>query len=173
MTDGISPAQLKKLQTLWGIAWDLGTISISGADLPAGSFNPRVARMCFLTRLAKREITTSKDLTRLEAEAAIHELMKIVPEKFRGSKRRLSGSAAQTLGSRDGGKDQLADRVILGHIADLKARLGWDNQRFEAFLRSPKSPLRGRTQIRTLADAKAVRWALNAIAKRMERGAAA
>jgi cytochrome c2 len=55
--------------------------------------------------------------------------------------------------------------------ADL-TRLGWDQARLEAFLRSPKSPTRGRTAIRTLADANKVHWALKHLSPRKEQLAA-
>jgi len=176
MAPGISPGQLKKLQTLWGIAWNAGTASatVAGVSTVAGDAS-RIVRIEWLRGLTKRAIQSSKELTRAEATKAIQAVMKMVPEQFRGPKRRMSGQRARELGTagRRGAAQQstaLPGKLELQAIEELKAQLGWDNTRFDAWLRSRYSPVRG--MVRTLADANRVRWALKAILKRTGGAAA-
>jgi hypothetical protein len=67
-------------------------------------------------------------------------------------------------GRRDGQEYSSQPQLVSGEQIDrlrgLYERLGWDKARFEAFLASSSSPLRGRGAIRTVADARKVHYAL-------------
>ncbi|MGO9643004.1 MAG: hypothetical protein ACLP1Y_17060 [Candidatus Acidiferrales bacterium] len=171
MPPGITPRQLKKLQTLWGHHWRLST-DIPLCGNPAAS---REGRIAWLSESLGRAIATSKELTKAEAAKAIQALMMQLPEHLRGRKRRMSGQRAHELGTAGRRGVAAASTALpgaqeLAAIESLKAQLGWDNVRFDAWLRSRYSPVRG--MVRTLADANRVRWALKAIVKR-QGGAAA
>ena len=62
---------------------------------------------------------------------------------------------------------QLASAFDLGNIEKYYGRLGWDRETFDRWLRSPRSPLgrHSRPQIRTVAQANRVRWALKKMLK--------
>jgi hypothetical protein len=64
----------------------------------------------------------------------------------------------------------MVDPPTLELLATLKAKLGWDQARFEAFLRSPSSPIPGRDQIDTMGQANAVIWALKALLRKRRIG---
>jgi hypothetical protein len=171
MAPGISPGQLKKLQTLWGHYWRW-KVELTP---PYDTLAKREARIAWLAATIGRSLDSSKGLTKAEAALAIRELMKLLPEHLRGPKRRMSGQRARELGTagRRGAAQQsaaLPGKLELQAIEDLKAQLGWDNVRFDAWLRSRYSPVRG--MVRTLADANRVRWALKAILKRTGGAAA-
>jgi cytochrome c2 len=52
----------------------------------------------------------------------------------------------------------------------MLTEMQWTRERLDAFLTSPSSPLRGRTQLRTVGDVNRVLWALKRIAARQARG---
>jgi hypothetical protein len=66
----------------------------------------------------------------------------------------------------------MASIADLARIGEQMTRLSWDRARLEAFLRSLRGPLKGRTEIRTLGDANKVYWALKHIPARKEQLAA-
>jgi hypothetical protein len=171
MADSITPAQLKKLQTLWGVHWRL---NVQFAARPED--DPRAMRMAWLAANVGRAISSSKDLTMLEAERTILALVKLVPAQFNIEKKRIGRQRAQELGTagRRGKKSASSVEVFAGpeelkHIYNLMQRIGWDRARLDEFLRGPRGPLLGRTHIRTLADANRVRWALKGILRSMQR----
>jgi hypothetical protein len=57
---------------------------------------------------------------------------------------------------------QMASAFDLENIERYYHRLGWDRDAFDRWLRSPRSPLghHSQPQIRTVAQANRVRWAL-------------
>jgi len=67
---------------------------------------------------------------------------------------------------------QPPDARQLERIAELRARLGWDAARFEAFMRSRSGPLLGRPEIRTMGEANKVAWALKRILNSKEKAEA-
>jgi hypothetical protein len=85
------------------------------------------------------------------------------------ARKRLDRDQARRAGL-DGRKDgeeysaapQLASAIDLETIDNYYTRLGWDRSRFDAWLRSPRSPLKHKSAptISTVADANRVRWAL-------------
>ncbi len=178
----ISLRQLRRLQTLWGLHWKQVT-----RDPRPVAHDSREARIGWLAGIAGRQLSTSKELTRDEAARAIDELQKALPPDAirrtgRGSRATAYGPgrarAMGTAGRRTGhgpratGHDviDMVDAPTLELLATLKAKLGWDQARLEAFLRSPSSPLAGRTEISTLGQANAVIWALKAILRRAATG---
>jgi len=160
----ITPRQLRRLQTLWGIF-----CRQLGLGRPGDT---REARLAWVGGQIGRQISSCKDLSRAEAERAIDALQACLPPEL-VKHRRLGRGEARALGT--AGRRQGASKVArpagpeeLRHIEELLAKLGWDNRRLEAFLRSRSGPLRGRAVIRTLADANRVRWALKALLKRSD-----
>jgi hypothetical protein len=68
----------------------------------------------------------------------------------------------------------MADAQTWALINTLLAKLGWTRERLDAFIRSAKSPTRGKL-IRTLDDANRVIWALKGMLRQAakERGSSA
>jgi hypothetical protein len=169
----ISPAQLKKLQTLWGLLWKwYGSAPPKAAydGMPSGE-----ARLAWVAAAIGRSILSTSDLTRGEAETAIGELVKLLPAHLNKKKRRLGRRQAQELGTAGraknvSGSEQLAGPEEWRHIETLMEQLGWTRERLDGWLRSMHSPLRPRSQIRTLGDANRVRWGLKRILKRASVG---
>ena len=158
MASNISSEQLRRLQTLYSRA-NQGMIDGSSRD----------ARLAWATQFCERPISSFSDLTREEAHNAINALQAAAgqPQTIPPRRKRLSRDDAQRAGT-DGRKDkkftqnpQMVGAVDLAVIENYYNRLGWDRTRFDAWLRSPRSPLKKSTpEIRTLADANRVRWAL-------------
>lgn len=159
----ISTAQLKRLQTLYS------QLAAASAD-PASK--TRAGRLEFVSIIANRRVASFNDLTRDEAIKCIDRIQRSsVTTQMTGGVKRMSRDRARRHGvdgRRDGGEfqhqPQLAQSLDLETIERYYSRLGWDRDRFDAWLRSPRTPLgRGRQsnpQIRTVADANRVRWAL-------------
>jgi hypothetical protein len=60
----------------------------------------------------------------------------------------------------------IATAEDLAPIDEMRQRLGWSREAFDAWLRSPSSPLKTSTALRTLADCNRVRWALKSMLKK-------
>src|ERR1019366_2045747 len=138
MADSITPAQLKKLQTLWGVHWRL---NVQFAARPED--DPREMRMAWLAANCGRAISSSKELTMLEAEHAIMALAKLVPPEFDVKKKRIGRQRAQELGTagKRGRKPVSTVEVMAGpeelkHIYNLMQRIGWGRARLDEFLRT-------------------------------------
>jgi hypothetical protein len=75
----------------------------------------------------------------------------------------------------EGRRDQIHAETTMVSPDDMRriqwqlTRLGWDQARLDTFLASPRGPLGGRTQIRTLGDANRVYWALKRIGAQQEK----
>jgi len=107
---------------------------------------PRETRILWAIWNCDRKITSFNQLTRAEA----------------------SDEAAGREGRRgDGGPHTLVSGEEIARIQRAKERLGWDEARFEKWLRSPSSPLgkRSNPAIRTLGDANRVWWAMKELLK--------
>jgi hypothetical protein len=164
IAETLSAAQLVKLQTLWNVWWSTHRIGGSAVD-------KRTERLGRLTGIVGRSISSAKELTRAEAERAIGVLASEVPAQFNTRKKRPSRRQAQELGTagrrgREVDSTQLAGQRELGHIEDLLTQLGWDQARFDGWMRSMHSPLGHRSEVRTLADANQVRWGLKRLLRR-------
>jgi hypothetical protein len=169
----ISDAQLTRLQVLWGQYVRREMIK-----------NSRDERLRWASEQTKRAISSFKELTLseasdlinlLQAEIGIKESSPAVrPRRFRSRiKDRDQAHAAGTEGRR-GSRDNFTiataeDLAMIDAQLDL---MGWTRERLDAFLRSPSSPLRGRSnpQLRTVGDINKVLWPLKRIAKRQAKG---
>jgi hypothetical protein len=154
---------MRRLQTLWGLF-------ARQAQLEA---KDREARIGWVAGAVGRQITSFKELTAAEAKTAIDAVQKHLPPelvKARASRRtaRAYGTAGRRTSAHLSGEVRMADPGTLQLLANLCTALGWGRERLDAFLRSPKSPVRGGT-IRTLADANRVIWFLKSLLRREKK----
>lgn len=166
MSEGhpITALQLKRLQTLY-------------SQLAAASADPRTRtreeRLLWASLVVGRKVESFSELTGAEANTAIARLQKDTPQTKRRPKPMERDAAERHAkdGRWDGGEfrqsPQMASAFDLENIERYYHRLGWDRATFDAWLRSPRSPLgrHSRPQIRTVAQANRVRWALKKMLK--------
>jgi len=170
----ITPAQLKRLQVLWGQYARHDMAKYSRAD-----------RLIWASEQTKRTILSFKDLTLSEASDLINLLQSelgiketspaVRPRRFRSRiKDRDLAQAAGTEGRRGSrSKLTIASSEDIGMIDAQLTAMRWTRDRLDAFLSSPSSPLRGRTnQLRTIGDINRVLWALKRIAERHDKAEA-
>ncbi len=181
----ISKKQLTKLQVLYGqaAAGSLQPARKATSDGACATQDARQARLAWASRVLGREVRSFNELTRREAAACIDALSgdegqnqtqgpspasRDQDDKARGTEGRKAKAAGE--GARATLAVTLAGPEELGRIADALTRLGWDQPRFEAWLRSPTSPLgrraRSNLQVRTLGEANRVWWAMKKLLKR-------
>jgi hypothetical protein len=168
----ISSAQLTRLQVLWSQHASREMIK-----------NSRDERLRWACEQIKRAISSFKDLTLteasdlinlLQAELGIKESSPAVrPRRYRSRiTNRDQAQAAGTEGRR-GSRNTLtiATAEDLSMIDAQLSAMNWTRTRLDAFLQSPSSPLRGRSnaQLRTIADVNSVLWALKGIAKQQAK----
>ncbi|ACO34437.1 MULTISPECIES: hypothetical protein [Acidobacterium] len=156
MSRQITSPQMKRLQVLFSQVARRTQIE-----------NTRDERLLWATEGIGRKVESFKDLTADEArrliDAAQAQLNYRAPLKQRRS--RADADRRGRDGRRDG-KDladqpQIASAQDIEQIEEMYQRLGWTRERFDAWLRSIRSPLKSRDRaIRTTADANKVRWAL-------------
>jgi hypothetical protein len=157
--------QIKALQTLCG-QWQKHALD-AGDD-------PRAARLAWASVNTGRDISSFSDLTRDEARLLI-DLMKgslgqpigKQPQPWRRINSRERAQAAGTAGRKDKTVSfiQMASPDDLARVNELVRRLAWTQEQFNAWLKSPRSPL-GSTDkavIRTAAQANRIYWALKAM----------
>jgi hypothetical protein len=174
MTNPISSAQLKRLQTLYS------RFAAASTDARTRGREERLLWASLILanseqRKAKSDpVTSFSELSEPDAKTLIEWLQKHTPAKSEtrkaksGRPRMDRDQAARHAkdGRRDGAEfreaPQLASAYDLEHIEQYYHRLGWDRDGFDRWLRSPRSPLgrRSQPQIRTVAEANRVRWAL-------------
>jgi len=161
----ISREQLKRLQTLY---------SQFAAASPDPRTRSREERLLWASLIVGREVGSFSELTVEEAKRAIDSLQKTLGPQRKKPRKRMDRERALRHGT-DGRHDssfrdapQMAEAYDIEQIAGYYGRLGWSRDTFESWLRSPRSPLgrRGRPQIRTVADANMVRWALKRMLQR-------
>lgn len=169
----ISAAQLTRLQVLWGQYASREMIK-----------NSRDERLRWASEQTRRAISSFKELTLSEASDLINLLQSemgikesspaVRPRRFRSRmKDRDQAHAAGTEGRRGSrGNFTIATAEDLAMIDAQLDLMGWTRERLDAFLRSPSSPLRGRSNIklRTVGDVNKVLWPLKRIAKQQARG---
>lgn len=153
----ITRDQLKRLQVLY-----------SQLCAHTQQDNTREARLAWATQLAGRPIGSFSELTLDDARHLIDVLQGQLGAKYPSARRR--GREAAERHGKDGRRDgaefaatpQMVSARDLETITEFYGRLGWTRDRFDAWLRSPHSPLRRKSdpEIRTKADANRVRWAL-------------
>jgi hypothetical protein len=172
MTQGksISVRALKRLQTLWGM-YARRSLDVIGND--------REARLMWAAALLKHPVESFSCLTPPDAKTLIDALQSEmgIPETSpaRGTRTRERAHAAGTEGRKD---RRAASVTIVGPteialIDDLMDQLGWDRVRLEGWLRSPSGPLGRRVEIRTLADANRVIWAMKNMVRKIAAAKAA
>lgn len=157
----ISKRQLVALQALWS-AHAAREISTAG--------DPREQRLSAVGNIVGRELHSFKDLTEGEAMRAIDSLKKSLGQPT-GRSARKTRAAAQAAGTEGRGKLHNNAVTIAGAddialVQNALVRLGWDQNRFTAWLRSPHGPLNGRDQLRTIGDCNRVWSALKPMLKR-------
>jgi len=164
MNSRVTSPQLTALQALY---------SRFAAHIIQEAGDARAARLSWASGMIGRKIESFKALTGGEAGRLIDVLKVSTGQEVRPPRRRIrSRDLAQAAGTagRRGIRSATAYVVSaddLARIDDATARLGWTRARFDAWLNSQFSPLRSRAdkQIRTLADANRVWWALKAMLK--------
>jgi len=161
--------QIKALQTLYA-QWARHALE-EGSD-------PRSARLAWASENAGREISSFSVLTLDEARGLIDLLKGSMgqpfgeqPQPWRRINSRERAQAAGTAGRR--GEEQSSFIQMVGpddlaRIDELLNRLEWTRDRFDAWLKSPRSPLGAHDQgaIRTAAQANKIYWALKAMLTR-------
>lgn len=159
----ITTRQLIRLQTLWN-QYERRSLDGDGT---------RATRLKWASDNVGHAIASFRDLT-IDEAARLIELLhgalgipNTVPKRVRFNDRDRARSAG-TEGRRgaSGSSVTVASKDDLDRINSALSRLGWSEERFRGWLRSPSSPLRGRTQIRTQADANRVWWGLKPIMQR-------
>ena len=155
----ISPAQLRRLQTLWGLF-------CRQAQLDAGD---RAARLEWVGKQIGRAIESFRDLTASEANSAIDTIQNLLPSEMvvKTRPRRRLAHAYGTAGRRGQTTNEIAlvDHATLELLNGLLAQVGWTKDHLDSFLRSKRSPVRSGA-IRTLAEANRVIWVLKAMVRR-------
>jgi len=165
MSNAISKGQMKRLQAVYG---QLARHTQQGTD--------RAARMAWASELCQRPIASFKDLTRADARHLIDTVQGQLGLK--STRPRLDGEAAYKAGT-EGRRGYESAELTLVSQADLARiqyaldELGWNQQQFEGYLRSSRSPLgkKANPQIRTLRDANRVWWALKRMMDNRKKGA--
>jgi hypothetical protein len=160
--------QIVALQSLYA-AWERRSI-------PASS-DSRSERLAWASKAIGREISSFSDLNRDQARQLIDVLKESMGQPigeavnpWRKVCSRDRAQAAGTAGRRGKGPAviQIASPDDIARIDQAVARLGWSRDQYEAWLRSPRSPLRDKnsTVIRTVGEANKVWWALKNMLKR-------
>ena len=164
MAPSVTTRQIVRLQTLWN-RYEKRTIF--------GSTDTRAERLLWASENCGREIKSFRDFNIEEAAKLIELLHGVlgIPNtkpKRPAMKDRDRAQSAGTDGRR-GSATAIATPVTardIDRINSAISRLGWSEERFRGWLRSPSSPLKGRSQIRTQADANRVWWGLKPIIQR-------
>lgn len=161
--NAISKAQLGKSQTLFAQMLKMHALDFSGVD-------PREARLRWAGNLLQRPVGSFSELTRSEAHRLINALNRNLGLPTR-NKPRQSAHDAGTHGRarRKAAHDVLAGQPDFDRIKEGVERLGWDEQHYQRWLQSPSSPLKFPHQVRTLAHANRVWWAIKRMLKKQGR----
>lgn len=156
--------QIKALQALYSL-WQRHTLDLSG--------DPRAVRLMWASENTGRNISSFSDLTRDEARILIDLLKGYVgqsvgkPQPWRRINSRERAQAAGTAGRRDEVTSfiQMASPDDLARVDELVLRLAWTPEQFNAWLKSPRSPLGSTDQavIHTAVQANRIYWALKAM----------
>jgi hypothetical protein len=161
----ITPKQLRTLQTLFGL--------YAGKYLTLPSGEERAARLAWASQQVGHEVASFSNLPRTEAGQLIDTLKLALGQQASPPRPRLNREAAMARGThgRRGRKvrvEVMATPEARQEVERLREQLGWPAEGFERWLRSPRSPLCGRTEpkLLTISDCNRVRWALLAILRR-------
>lgn len=168
----ITAPALKRLQVLYG------QYERHSLDAPGKSREERIA---WASNQVRRPIATFKDLTIDEGIRLIDNLQRALnvkaPSKTPRRSRPRDRKSAEKAGT-EGRRDQLHTESTMASADDFAriqaqlTRLGWNQAGLDRFLLGSRSPIKGRTVIRTLGEANKVYWALKHIPARKEQPAA-
>lgn len=154
----ISKRQLVRLQTLYSqLARHEVGVNVS-----------REARLAWASEHLHKPVTSFGNLTPGEAGFLIDCIQEFLgfkaPVKHRPNRTqaRRAGLDGRKDGQEFASTPQLASDADLASIQEYYSRLRWNRAQFDAWLRSPRSPLKHKSSpvIVTVADANRVRWAL-------------
>lgn len=145
------------------------------ASREMGMQKTREARLQWASELLQRKVESFSSLTRSEAIHLIDQAQGVIGIEYVAPKPRTREQARRA--GLDGRKDvdhEFADAPqIVGDkdmelVFSLRDRLGMTDERFRAWLASPRSPFATRESkdIKTKADANQVRWALKRMLQR-------
>jgi hypothetical protein len=166
LTDkGISQAQLRALQTLFGL--------YAQKSLDVGA-NGRSERLAWASQTLGRTVASFSDLDGDEAARLVSFLKQALGQETKSDERKRRSREAAFAAGTHGRKNRPIRIQMMATAADIQAvdemrqRLGMSQEAFEAWLTSRSSPIRGRSApvLRTVADCNRVRWALKAMLKR-------
>lgn len=156
----LSKNQLGRLQTLYS----------QFARREIGMGTGREERIAWASTRLRRPIESFSDLSSADAGFLIDGLQEYLgvkaPAKPRKRLDREQARRAAIDGRHDGQEfasaPQIASAGDLATIENYYTRLGWGREQFDAWLRSPRSPLKHKSapSIVTVADSNRVRWAL-------------
>jgi hypothetical protein len=156
----LKDGQLVALQTLWS------QYARRSLDVTRG--NERDERLRWASENIGRQITSFKNLSVDEA-AKLIDMLQLANGRQPRARSQSRARAAGTHGRRGNKSNttEIASAADLKRIQDALTRLGWDQTRFESWLQSASSPLgqRSNIQLRTVADANRVWWALKRLLK--------
>lgn len=165
-TQPISDGHLRALHTLFGI--------YAARSLDLTSSDPRRQRLNWAAQNIGREITSFRDLTDAEAGSLVDLLKRAVGQEVSAPIRRRSPRPRSRQGAEACGLEgrrayprppSIATAEDLAPLDEMRQRLGWSREAFDAWLRGPSSPVKS-SALRTLADCNRVRWALKAMLKK-------
>lgn len=161
----ITLAQLKALQSLWGL--------YARYSLEASDGDPRAARLAWASALVGRELTSFRELHADEAIRLIDLLKEQLgqPSKtWRRPRDRESSIAAGRHGRKGAvvSVPMIASPEDIARVHSLRESAGMSVESFEEWLRGRSSPLGrfGDPALRTVADCNKVLWALKAQLRR-------
>lgn len=167
MSAAITSGQMKRLQVLYS-QYARSSLDVKG--------NSREERLAWAARQTGRAIASFKNLTLDEGKHLIDVLQGSMNVKApsKGKRSKLGADRAWSAGNEGRKQQRGSNQVTLATDSDIlriqnaTQRLGWDQARLDAWLRSPSSPLRGRPnlQIKTVADANRVWWGLKRLLQR-------
>jgi len=158
--------QLRSVQTLYS-KWAGHALDVVGAD-------GRTERLAWATQELGREVASFKELTVEEAGALINALKRALGQPVSEPRPRPMNRAAALAAGTHGRRGRRVKTEVLAAAADLErveqARVaaGMTPEGFAAWLRSARSPLHGREDVRllTVGDCNRVLWPLKAMARR-------
>jgi hypothetical protein len=160
----ITNAQLGRLQTLYS--------QFARHEIDVGI--SREERIAWASLRLRKPVTSFRDLSGSDAGFLIDVLQGSLGVKapLKSRPKRAQARRAGLDGRHDGQEfsnaPQIASAADLARIEGAYARLGWERSQFDAWLRSPRSPLKHKAapSIVTVADANHVWWALKGMLQR-------
>jgi hypothetical protein len=162
---GISQAQLRALQTLFGL------YARKSLDVSA---KVRGERLAWASQTLGRAVASFSDLDGDEAARLVGILKQALGQETESDERKRRSREAAFAAGTHGRRNRPIKIEMMATAGDIEAvnemrqRLGMSQEDFERWLTSRSSPIRGRTvpTLRTIADCNRVRWALKAMLKR-------